>query len=384
MAVQTHIAFDELVQFTQAQFDNIDGRLRSNDVVLRHMLKTRCATNPVQTASADMAGVQIDDPQWVRKYFVEPHPEGRAVIKKKIQARPTEEFPEGEISYRKRMYLPATLYDNPDPYFVKQFERNLLGKPDHIKKALLYGDWYVTMGAFYSEAWDPNIHLIKPYAIPFEWPVFRSMDWGFKNPGCVHWWAMDPDDNLICFRELTFVKKTDEQVAGIIREIELQEGLWIEDGSNGGLGKSSIMGPADTQLWEHRGNTGLDKAAAMEAKGVSWNKAAKGPGSRMANAQLFLKRLEDHNNGQTLPGICFFNSCNKIRETIPAIQTNPNNLEEPSDGGDDHWHDSVMYACSFASHGSSGITKLEPADPWDEDRERDTKDRGYDGYGSTI
>lgn len=368
----THIGFDELVQFDKEQYDQISGRLRSSDPLLRDMLKVRSATNPVQAVS-DTIGVQVNDPHWVRKYFVEPHPTGNVILKRKLP--PTRS---GETLYAKRLYLPATLYDNPDPEFVKRFELTLLSKPSHMRKALLYGDWWVTAGSYYGEAWDERLHICEPFKIPDDWPVFRSMDWGYKKPGTVLWMALDPDDNIYVFREYTFQLKTDREVAINIKRIEKDEGFW-------GNGRSLLPGVADTQLWEQRGDSTKGKAEVMAELGVGWSKAAKGPGSRMSNAQLFLKRLSDHHGGHTTPGIVFFKGCRQCLTTIPGIQTNPKNPEEPADGGEDHWHDTVLYGVAFASRGRAGLSRRRKRDPWDDGGDGGTNgDRGYDGYGSSI
>jgi hypothetical protein len=52
------------------------------------------------------------------------------------------------------------------------------------------------------------------------------MDWGYKSHGCIHWWAIDEDDNAWIEKELTFKGKTDSQVARMVRSIEIQLGLW--------------------------------------------------------------------------------------------------------------------------------------------------------------
>ncbi len=364
------ILFDELVQFEQEQYDQISGRARSSDPVLRSMVKVRSMSNPVMRRERGENFSQ-NDPQWVRKYFVEPAPEGGTVLKKRVRRR------DGSEAFISRIYLPARLHDNPDPQFVLDYERTLLGKPPHIRKALLEGDWWVTPGAFFANVWRERLHVRVPFRIPYDWPRFRSMDWGYKSPGCVHWWTMDPDGNLICERELTFKLKTDVEVAKRIREIEEDLGLW--EGK-----RSTITGPADTQLWEQRGNSGKAMAAVMADHGVNWVAADKGPGSRRANAQRVLKRMADHRHGTTDPGLMFFNTCKMVITTLPGIQSEPNDPETPADGGDDHWADSTFYACAFASHGRKGIPARFDVDDEDENWEKRKRYRGRDGYGSSV
>lgn len=357
----THIAFDELVQFDEEQYNQIITRCRTADPVLKHLRKRRAMSNPLQRRKSS-DNFHVSDPHWVRKRFVEPAPQGRTVITTKVRER-------GKLIKRTKLYLPATLYDNPDPDFVEQYEAELAHAPAHIKKALLYGDWYVTAGGYYDDAWDSSIHVCVPFRIPAHWPMFRSMDWGYKQRGCCHWWAVDPDGNMFCVKELIFRRKGATWVAEKIAEIERHMGLWGPFGSK-------ITGPADTQLWEKRGETGKSKAEEMGDVGVGWVRADKR--SRMTNAMRVFERLCDHDSRTTTPGLVFFDTCKMAIRTVPSIQTDPMNVEEPLDGGDDHEHDSVCYAVAYASH---GVDSLPEVDDDEEYYSTDVVDRGQYGYG---
>jgi hypothetical protein len=367
----THIAFDELVQFTEEQYRQIKTRLRSSDRILRSMLKTRAMSNPVMRRETGES-FHVDDPYWVRKYFVEPEPLGRVTIRNKLRRQNGEEF------YRTRIYLPAKLSDNPDADFVRQYEEQLLEAPIHIRNALLNGDWWTVAGAHYSDHWVPQLHICRPFKIPSDWPRFRSMDWGFRAHGCIHWWAVDPDEDIMyCERELTFRKKSAKQVANIVRDIERGMDLWSTAYGDGG--KSLITGPADTQLWESRGeSSGRSKADEMGDEGVTWVKADKA--RRQRNSERFSERLDAHENYTVSPGIVFFDTCKKAITTIPGILTDPHNSECPADGGEDHWHDSVLYACSYESWQRGSLPKDDEDGP-DEDIEQASA-QGSWGYGT--
>jgi hypothetical protein len=362
----SYIAYDELVQFLESQFDHLNSRVRSSDWVLRSMLKIRAMSNPaiVRNAGEDF---MVNDPYWVRRLFVDPHPEGRRVLARKIK------LDSGKVRKRTLLYLPARLRDNPDPEFVEDYEFRLRTMKPHIKRALLDADWYVTAGSFYSDHWIPHIHVCQPFAIPFEWPVIRAMDWGFKKPGCVLWGALDPEGTLWVFREYNFQGRHPDEVATRIKEIETEEGLWKD-------GRSTISGAADTQLWEERGNRGQTMAEVFASAGVGWIPADKK--SRRLNAQRFCKLLDDHDDGSATPGIVFFSVCKKCITTIPAIPTIQEGRgagEEPLDGGDDHAHDTVLYLCALASRYTP-----KPEEDRRHDRHREEPNYGADGYGSTY
>jgi phage terminase large subunit len=369
----THLAFDELVTFLEEQYDNICLRVRSSDPVLRTMLKIRSMSNPmVQRSSGENYAV---DPTWVRRRFVDPAPEGGKLIEEKTKRA------SGEIIIRRRMYLRATLYDNPDKDFVAQEEAKLLFAKPHIKAAMLYGNWYITVGSFFGDDWNEQMHVIKPHHIPPEWPRWRSMDWGYKKPGCIHWWTMDPDGNAICIRELMFKGMTVKQLAKRIRDYEVKDGTWKG-------GRSIITGPADTQLWEKRGEEGLSKFEEFMRAGIIWVQADKK--SRTRNAERISERLRDHENGTTLPGLMFFDTCKDIIKTLPGIQTTHDDPETPLDGGHDHSYDSCAYSVAFVSRGSNHIPRMSAGkggenEDEDERDDDDEDERGNAwGYGSTV
>lgn len=367
----TWLGFDELVQFLEEQYDQIGTRLRTSDPVLMRMLKRRAMSNPIIKRMKNEQ-FMVRDPLWVRRRFVDPAPEGKTKLKRRIVLE------DGSEVWRTRMYLPATLWDNPNKQFVKNYEITLQEQKPHIRQALLYGNWYSRADAFYGDVWDPSIHICSPFRIPDDWPRFRSMDWGYKTPGCIHWFAMDGDGNLYCYRELTFKEKTDVEVAKMVREIEFGMGLWHQK-------RSMLSGPADTQLWEEKGESGRTKAMAMAQNGVYWLKADKK--SRQHNAEHLTSRLKDHNNKKTTPGLVIFNTCRDLLRTLPMIGTMEGNTECPDDGGEDHWHDSLLYAVAYASRGRVGVPKnARRKEPWeledDEDKVVKDKRRGQLGYGA--
>ncbi len=360
------ILWDELITFDEEQYDQINSRLRSFDPVLRKMLKIRAMSNPMMQRKKG-ENFSVSDINWVRRRFVDPDRRGKVTLVKKIK------MDDGSIERWTSIYMPALLSDNPDPEFRRMYEINLQQKKPHIRQALLRGDWYTTEGSYFAEEWNMDLHVCKPFDIPKEWPKWRSMDWGFKLPGCIHWWAMDEDGNQFCVREMMFKGQTDEEVAVAI--IQVEQGLGWSKGKT-----SKLTGPADTQLWEQRGDSGKSKAQAMADKGVYWTKADKR--SRLHNAELLTKRLKDHHDGTTTPGIVFFDICQEICKLMPAIQTSDKNSEEPADGNDDHPFDSVLYSCAYSSHGRAGLGWVEK-DEEDEKRE-ERKSRGRWGYGSEV
>lgn len=116
--------------------------------------------------------------------------------------------------------------DNKENYSGVYYDRYILGK------------WVGAEGLIYDE-WDADVHHPEPSELPGNWEVhrteeysdgvayfaeppenwrvFRSIDFGYRNPFVCQWWALGPDDEAVLFRELY---KTETLVEDIAREIK--------------------------------------------------------------------------------------------------------------------------------------------------------------------
>jgi hypothetical protein len=297
--------------------------------VLSKLLRTRLMSNPA--------------PGWLKDRFVSPCKEGNTILRVKVFD------PESKETHIKtRLFLPAKLDDNPDKAFVAQYRLKLLSKPAHMRARYLYGDWDSMEGGFFEDDWNPGVHVIAPFKIPRDWPKFRSMDWGYKAPGVVGWFAMDPDENLYQFYEFTFRMMRDIEVAERIVEIEQRFGFW-----NKRERKSRLTGVADTQLWEERGDSGKSKAAVFAAAGVYWQPADKASIAR--NAERITERLRDHDKHKP-PGLMLFHGCKKSQEMFASIGVDDNDSTVPDKKSPlKHWFDMHAYASARASRGRGSI-----------------------------
>lgn len=325
----TWLGLDEAGQFTLKQFEELDARVRSADPVLRPLMRTRLMSNPT--------------PGWLKERFVTPHPEGNTILKFKVVDPET-----GETRIKTRLFLPAKLDDNPDKGFVADYKFKLLSKPAHIRARYLYGDWDSAEGGYFEDDWNPGVHVINPFKIPRDWPKFRAMDWGFKSPGTIGWFALDPDENLYLFYEFNFKLMRDIDVAKKVVEIEKKFGFW-----NQRERKSRLTGVADTQLWEERGDSGKSKAAVFAGEGVFWQPADKA--SLMRNCERIVERLRDYDATKP-PGLMIFRDCRKTREMFAGIgidETDSTVVDKKSPLK--HWADCIAYACARASRGRGSI-----------------------------
>ena len=90
-----------------------------------------------------------------------------------------------------RQFIPAQITDNPtllknDPDYA--YRLYALGDPALVR-AMLEGDWDIVSGGALDDVWKPERQIVLPFAVPKNWPVDRSFDWGSSAPFSVGWWA---------------------------------------------------------------------------------------------------------------------------------------------------------------------------------------------------
>ena len=354
----THLGLDEGYQFEEFQFEELDGRVRSADPVLGLLLRSRIMSNPA--------------PGWLKTRFVDPEPKGNTVLRQRVPNPMT-----GEMHYRTRLFLPALLDDNPDKGFVEQYKIRLLSKPAHMRARYLYGDWNSVEGGFFEDDYNPSVHLIDPFKIPRDWPKFRAMDWGFKAPGVIGWFALDPDENLYQFYEFNFRLMRDHEVAARVKELEQMFGFWDKKEN-----KSRLTGVADTQLWEERGDSGKSKAAVFAAAGIYWQPADKASIAR--NAERISERLRDYDRDKP-PGLMLFRDCRKTAEMLAGIAVDENDSTMPEKKSPlKHWFDMLAYAAARASRGRGSVYMQahEFDRPENDNNEEPPRRAGGFGYGT--
>lgn len=87
-----------------------------------------------------------------------------------------------------------------------------------VRRARLYlGNWAVAEGAVYEGTWDRATNLIDRIPIPYDWPRYLAVDFGYTHPFVCQWWAEDPDGRLYRYREIYATRRLVEDHARDIR-----------------------------------------------------------------------------------------------------------------------------------------------------------------------
>lgn len=209
-------------------------------------------------------------------------------------------------------------------------------KDPNRKKAWLDGDWDIHVGSFLESVWQPSEAIVKPFAIPSHWKVWKSMDWGFARPYAIYWYAMDPDGVIYIWRELygfnaegtpnVGSKESAQTVARKVRKIEEHDER---------MGYEYRMNLADPSI---SANIGTEQtiARAFRQEKVIWQEAWNAKGSRVAGAQEIIRMLDEGK-------LKIFNTCKHWLRTIPSLPPDPIKLEDVDTNSEDHAWDSTRY-----------------------------------------
>lgn len=289
-------------------------------------------------------------------------------------------------------FIQALVYDNDvlmktNPEYVTSLE-NL---PEDMKKAMLYGDWNVFEGQFFSE-WNSIYHVIKPFNIPTHWRIYRTLDYGLDKCA-VYWIAQSPDNKFYVVDELYESELIVSEASKKILEIDKRV-LDKEHNPD----RTIEIGIAPPDIWSRNQETGKSAADIFHECGVEW---AQGNNDRI-NGWLAVKEMLklvdekdplDETKTVTLSQMRIFDTCTNLIRTLPQLQHDtikPNDIaKQPHELT--HAADAVrMFALYWISGGD--ITYVnKPSKPkikWTEDMYEDyyrgspyIKERMIEKYG---
>jgi phage terminase large subunit len=102
------------------------------------------------------------------------------------------------------------LYDPETGEITEQGERtiSILKRLTSVRYKRGYqGLWVGSEGMVY-EGWQEAVHMLDRFDIPEDWPRYRCIDFGFRNPFVCAWWAVDHDGNMYRYREIYMTERT--------------------------------------------------------------------------------------------------------------------------------------------------------------------------------
>ena len=238
------------------------------------------------------------------------------------------------------VFIQARVYDNPvlmrnNPEYVE----TLSNLPEDLRRAHLEGDWNVLAGQFFT-TWRTDRHTVEPFNIPESWRRFRSMDWGYNDPCCVLWHAVDPDGRMYTYRELYIRETNASDVADKVRALS--------------KGEKIAYTAASPDAWQKRGVVDIQGESVAEIFGRGGVPLIKADNSRVIGWNVMREYMSDLPDGK--PRWQVFNTCTNLIRTIPQMVYDEHDHEDIADNLEDH-------ACEAARYGIMSRPRKAPAKP---------------------
>jgi hypothetical protein len=245
------------------------------------------------------------------------------------------------------VFIPSRVADN--PHLDKQYMDNLEMLPEAAKIALKHGRWDSFEGSVFRD-FNPLVHTMPRFLIPYSWPRWRGGDDGYSEPSAIYWLAKDPRTGIkYVYQELYKGGLTADKLATTVIEID-KYGICSDGDPNQVVEGGALSGIYDSAAWANTGlgnSAGEGRAQIMNKIGCRWDPCTKGPGSRVAGINLVHQHLTldpktpEFPNGK--PRLVIFNNCLNLIQTLPCLvqsKANPEDIEQV----DDHAFDGIRYS----------------------------------------
>lgn len=230
---------------------------------------------------------------WVKRLFVD------KIYKEK-------EIPEDYKFIRSSVYDNKFILEN-DPGYI----RNLENLPDAERKAMLYGDWDVFEGQYFSE-FDRAIHVIKPFTIPSHWRRYFTMDYGLDMLAG-YFIAVDEQNQAYVYREIYQPKLIIRAASQAIKD------AMVSDDNREYSLEQITHWYAPTDLWNKRQETGRSVADIFRDNGIYLTRTSN---DRVAGWLSFKEWLSPYQDemGEPCARLRIFENCVNLIRCIPMLQ----------------------------------------------------------------
>ncbi len=228
----------------------------------------------------------------------------------------------------KTRFVPATYKDN--RFISQSYIDYLEALEGPLGEAWREGNWDVFEGMAFPQ-WNRARHVIPPRVIPFHWPKWRAIDWGYAAPWVCLWMARNPDNGRIfVYREAHYVELTDRQQARMIRDMTPPT-------------EKIDFTYADPSMWARKNQEGIVSSTADEylKEGVMLTRA---DNDRIGGKRKMDRMLAPLADG--IPGMQVFDICANLIRTLPALPYDRNRKEDVDTKADDHDYDAARYGLS--------------------------------------
>ncbi len=300
-----YIAFDELGQWM--------------DATGWHYLKSRLRNPPIDPRTGEkiptlMRATSNPGASWVKEMFID-------------AAEPNTTFyDKAGVAHR---FIPATLLDN--PYLDADYRQMLMSLPEVEKRQLLYGDWNATNLSAFPE-FRKEVHVVPDFEIPLWWNRVCALDYGYRDPACALWYAVNPDSGQkVYYREYAEVGRFAPDYAYDIIQLEMGERVPVDH-------------VIDYTVFNKTGHTGPTTGEEIYRAGLRVRPADR---NRMGGKNQIHGHLRVDMNTEE-PGVVFFESLTGIITQLQAAQIdekNPDDINQRRITVNDVTHHWDLYDC---------------------------------------
>lgn len=249
--------------------------------------------------------------------------------------------------------IPAQVYDNKwlmenDPDYVRSLE-NL---PDDRKRAMLYGDWDVFEGQYFSE-FRRDIHVCEPFEIPSHWKWYFTMDYGL-DMAAFYTVAVDEQRRAYVVQEYCQGKDNGKDPLIISDAAKKVQEM------TAGKQMTAYLAPPD--LWNSRQETGKSMAQIFAENGIVLTKTSNDRIDGWMAVKEWLKPVQDV-DGTTTAALRIFSNCATLIKHIPMLQYDESRPSDVSDRPHDITHspDALRGFCIYWTRAASPIAAPAPA-----------------------
>jgi hypothetical protein len=145
-----------------------------------------------------------------------------------IDKKPFPGMEEYQYDSKDYAFIPASVWDNPVYANSPEYIKNLKQMSPALRAQRLEGRWDKFEGQFFSN-FDPARHVWdmrnNQFHIPYWWPRWLGIDWGFAHHTAIHWHTrgkvnIDGEDRTIVltYREMVARERTADELAAMIAD----------------------------------------------------------------------------------------------------------------------------------------------------------------------
>jgi hypothetical protein len=248
--------------------------------------------------------------------------------------------------------------------------------------AWMDGSWDIVAGGMFDDIWYEykDTIVMEPFDVPAGWKIYRAYDHGSSKPFSVGWYTISDGTDLTLrngnvratlrgdlfrFKEWYGWRGQPNEgtrmlVADISRGIIEREIKWGLRDPNGSWTRVS-RGPADSAIFDDNVNgsevtiaNDFEKSVMLNGikhRGIFWERADKGKGSREQGWEQIRKRLKatkrPPNGYREIPGLFITTECPHWLRCVPVLPRDELHIDDVDDDAEDHNGDETRYMLRY-------------------------------------